>query len=224
MLDRTKCDAKLGLEVEAHLKALNIHTPMQKNADKRTPDERKAIIEVAVADIMGAMGLDMNDDSLMDTPKRVAKMYVNETMWGLDPELFPKCTVVANKMNYDTMVCERNIKTMSMCEHHLVTIDGKTTIAYIPNENVLGLSKLNRIVEYFARRPQIQERLNLQIAHALMYILDTQDVAVVIEAKHYCVASRGIEAAGSSTITASLHGDFMNVPEIRSEFYSLSCK
>lgn len=218
MFDKTKTNSQLGNEVEAHLVKCGINTPMSGNV---TTEENQLItIERAISDIMTVLGLDMSDDSLVDTPRRVAKMYAKETMWGLKPENFPKCTTVDNKMNYTTMVCERDIKTMSQCEHHLVTIDGKTTIAYIPKDRVLGLSKLNRIVEYFSRRPQIQERLTMQIAETLKFILDTDDVAVVTTAKHYCVASRGIEDTGSDTITASLHGVFMDDVAVRAEFMS----
>ena len=216
MFDKTKTNPELGREVEAHLKSKGIHTPM--SGKEFTAEEQIAVMKKAFTDIMEVLGLDLTDDSLMDTPNRVAKMYAKETMWGLSPDNFPKCTTVDNKMNYTTMVCERDIKTMSQWEHHFVTIDGKTTIAYIPNKRVLGLSKLNRIVEYFSRRPQIQERLTMQIAETLKYILDTDDVAVVTKAKHYCVASRGIEDVGSDTVTASLHGVFMDDPAVRSEY------
>jgi GTP cyclohydrolase I len=160
----------------------------------------------------------LSDDSLIETPKRVAKMWINEIYWGLEPKNFPKCTTVDNKMHYDEMVIERNITSMSTCEHHLVTIDAKAFVAYIPNEKVLGLSKLNRIVEYFSRRPQIQERLTAQIAETLKFILGTDNVAVVVDGVHYCVKSRGVEDVTSSTITSSLHGCFREVPEARAEF------
>jgi len=218
MFDKTKTNPELGQQVEAHLVKCGINTPM--SGVIATEQEQLETIERSIKDIMTVLGLDMSDDSLIDTPRRVAKMYAKETMWGLKPENFPKCTTVDNKMNYTTMVCERDIKTMSQCEHHLVTIDGKTTIAYIPNQRVLGLSKLNRIVEYFSRRPQIQERLTMQIAETLKFILDTEDVAVVTSAVHYCVKSRGIEDTGSSTITASIHGVFKSEASVRAEFMS----
>jgi GTP cyclohydrolase I len=170
---------------------------------------------------METLGLDLSDDSLEETPKRVAKMYVNEIFWGLKPENFPKCTVIENKMGYDEMVIEKDITLMSNCEHHFVTIDGKAHVAYIPKGKVLGLSKLNRIVEYFARRPQVQERIAEQVYHALAFILGTEDIAVVIEGVHYCVKSRGVEDHGSYTYTAKLGGCFRSEPEARAEFMSL---
>jgi GTP cyclohydrolase I len=181
-------------------------------------------IEGHFAMIMRALKLDLSDDSLAETPKRVAKMYVNEIFWGLDYEAFPKCTAVDNKMQYDEMVVERNINVQSNCEHHFVVIDGLATVAYVPNQKVLGLSKINRIVEYFSKRPQIQERLTEQIFHALQFILETEDVAVMIDAKHYCVASRGVEDTGSSTVTSKLGGGFKSDPAARAEFYQLARK
>jgi GTP cyclohydrolase I len=171
--------------------------------------------------IMKLLGLDLRDDSLIDTPKRVAKMYVNEIFWGLDYEAFPKCTAVDNKMKYDEMVVERNINVQSNCEHHFVIIDGLATVGYIPNQKVLGLSKINRIVEYFAKRPQIQERLTEQVFHALQAILETESVAVVIDAQHYCVKSRGVEDTGSSTVTSKLGGVFKSDPAVRTEFMNI---
>ena len=148
-------------------------------------------------------------------------MYVNEIFWGLDYEAFPKCTAVDNKMKYDEMVIERNINVQSNCEHHFVVIDGLATVAYIPSEKVLGLSKLNRVVEYFAKRPQIQERLTEQVYYALQYILQTDNIAVVVDAQHYCVKSRGVEDTGSSTITTKLGGCFKNDPQARAEFMAI---
>jgi GTP cyclohydrolase I len=171
--------------------------------------------------IMETLGLDLTDDSLIDSPRRVAKMFVSEIFWGLDYDNFPKCTAVENKMRYDEMVVERNISVMSSCEHHFVVIDGNATVAYIPGQHVLGLSKLNRIVEYFAKRPQIQERLTEQIYFALQYILGTDDIAVVVDAIHYCVRSRGVEDHGSSTVTSKLGGRFRTDPALRAEFMSI---
>lgn len=139
-------------------------------------------------------------------------------MWGLDYEAFPKCTTVQNKMHYDEMVVERNITVQSLCEHHILPIVGKATIAYVPNNKVLGLSKLPRIVEYFSRRPQIQERLTEQIYHALQFILETDNIAVVIDAAHLCVSSRGVEDTAASTITSKLGGSFKTDPNARAEF------
>jgi GTP cyclohydrolase I len=152
---------------------------------------------------------------------RVAKMYLEELFWGLNPNNFPKCTVVENKMGYDEMVIEKGVSVMSTCEHHFQTIVGTAAVAYIPNQKVLGLSKIPRIVEYFSRRPQIQERLTEQIYFALSYILDTEDVAVVIDAEHFCVKARGVQDHGSTTITSKLGGGFRNDPALRSEFMNL---
>jgi GTP cyclohydrolase I len=184
--------------------------------------DKIAEIEKSFSYIMQVLGLDLNDDSLMETPKRVAKMYVNEIFWGLDYDAFPKCTTVDNKMKYNEMVVERNVNVQSNCEHHFVVIDGLATVAYVPNNKVLGLSKINRIVEYFSKRPQIQERLTEQIFHTLQFILDTEDVAVLIDAQHYCVKSRGVEDTGSSTVTVRLGGGFKNHPEVRNEFYQIA--
>lgn len=170
---------------------------------------------------MEALDLDLNDDSLIETPRRVAKMYVDEIFYGLDYELFPKCTTVDNKMQYDSMVVERNINVQSNCEHHFVVIDGSCHIGYIPKDKVLGLSKLNRIVQFFSKRPQIQERLTEQIYHALCYILGTDDVAVVIEASHYCVKSRGIQDVNSDTVTSRIGGTFLNDSIVRKEFFDI---
>lgn len=176
------------------------------------------IIKKHFAEILKTLGLDLEDDSLKDTPKRIAKMYVNEIFSGLDAKNFPKITVIENKMGYDQMVCVQDIEVMSMCEHHFQPIDGYATIAYIPNKKVIGLSKLNRIVEFFSKRPQVQERLTKQIADCLEFILDTQDVAVHINAKHYCVISRGIQDTHSTTTTSDLRGHFKSRPETRTEF------
>jgi GTP cyclohydrolase I len=231
--NKTKTDSNLGQRVHQHLVKMGVETPLApvpmdlKSQIQRIATERKdkiEIIENHFKAIMETLGLDMTDDSLIDTPKRVAKMYVNEIFWGLDYEAFPKCTAVDNKMKYNEMVCERNINVQSNCEHHFVVIDGLATVAYVPNEKVLGLSKINRIVEYFSKRPQIQERLTEQIFHALQFILETEDVAVMIDAKHYCVASRGVEDTGSSTVTSKLGGGFKTDPAARAEFYQLARK
>jgi GTP cyclohydrolase I len=218
--NKTKTDPELGQQIHEHLIKMGVETP---TAD--FPLERKEkidVIEAHFTGIMRALGLDLSDDSLMDTPKRVAKMYVNEIFWGLDYDAFPKCTTVANKMNYDEMVVERNVNVQSNCEHHFVIIDGLATVAYVPNEKVLGLSKINRIVEYFAKRPQIQERLTEQVFHALCFILETDNVAVMIDAQHYCVKSRGVEDTGSSTVTTKLGGGFKTDAAARAEFLSIA--
>jgi GTP cyclohydrolase I len=189
--NKQKTDPDLGRRVHEHLVNCGVETPqVEVNLDRK---QKIDIIEGHMTEIMKTLGLDLTDDSLVETPKRVAKMYVNEIFWGLDYDAFPKCTTVENKMNYDEMVVERNVNVQSNCEHHLVVIDGVATVGYIPNNKVLGLSKINRIVEYFSKRPQIQERLTEQIYHALQYILETDNIAVVIDAQHYCVKSLGVE-------------------------------
>jgi GTP cyclohydrolase I len=222
--NKTKCDPELGQRVHEHLVKCGVETPtVENNIDRK---EKIDHIEAHFTHIMRILGLDLNDDSLMDTPKRVAKMYVNEIFWGLDYEAFPKCTTVDNKMKYDEMVVERNVNVQSNCEHHFVVIDGVATVGYIPKQKVLGLSKINRVVEYFSKRPQIQERLTEQVYHALQYILETDDIAVVIDAQHYCVKSRGVEDVGSSTVTSKLGGVFKNDPSVRVEFMNIvnNCK
>ena len=220
-LQKTKCDAELGYKIEEYLREKGVNTPTVLDSLLKKDEFKIKRIEKHFDAIMTTLGLDLGDDSLMDTPKRVAKMYVNEIFWGLRPENFPKCTVIENKMGYDEMVIEKDITMMSNCEHHFVTIDGKAHVAYIPKGKVLGLSKLNRIVEYFSRRPQVQERIAEQVYHALVYILGTEDVAVVIEGVHYCVRSRGVEDHSSSTLTAKLGGCFRSEPDCRAEFMSL---
>lgn len=218
--NKTKTDPELGQQIHEHLVKMGVETPTKDNSLDRK--EKIEVIEAHFNGIMRALGLDLEDDSLMDTPKRVAKMYVNEIFWGLDYDAFPKCTTVANKMKYDEMVVERNVNVQSNCEHHLVIIDGLATVAYVPNEKVLGLSKINRIVEYFAKRPQIQERLTEQVFHALCFILETDNVAVMIDARHYCVAARGVEDTGSSTVTTKLGGGFKTDAAARAEFLSIA--
>jgi GTP cyclohydrolase I len=199
---------------------MGVETPYENNGiDRKIKIE---LIEKAFSTIMRTLGLNLSDDSLMETPNRVAKMYVNEIFWGLDYDAFPKCTTVDNKMKYNEMVCERNINVQSNCEHHFVVIDGLATVAYVPKDKVLGLSKINRIVEYFSKRPQIQERLTEQVFHTLQYILGTEDVAVMIDAQHYCVKSRGVEDTGSSTVTVRLGGGFKDDPAARNEFLSIA--
>jgi GTP cyclohydrolase I len=218
--NKTKTDPELGQQVHEHLVKMGVETPIKKrNLDRK---DQIDIIEGNFAEIMRALGLDLTDDSLMDTPKRVAKMYVNEIFWGLDYDAFPKCTTVDNKMKYNEMVVERNVNVQSNCEHHFVIIDGLATVAYVPKNKVLGLSKINRIVEYFSKRPQIQERLTEQVFHALQYILETEDVAVLIDARHYCVKSRGVEDTGSSTVTVRLGGGFKTDSAARAEFLSIA--
>lgn len=193
-------------------------TPSPIRENSLSDDEKKAKIETHFRAILETLGLDLENDSIKDSPKRIARMYVDEIFRGLQTEHFPKVTVIENDMKYDQMIVCRDITVISTCEHHFVTIDGKATIAYIPKNKVIGLSKLNRIADFFSRRPQVQERLTKQIADCLVHVLDTEDVAVHINAKHYCVVSRGIEDASSSTITSDLRGDFRNDSRTRIEF------
>ena len=218
--NKTKTDPELGRQVHQHLLFMGVETPTFQHAVDRK--DKIELIEKDFRHIMEVLGLDLSDDSLMDTPKRVAKMYVNEIFWGLDYEAFPKCTTVNNKMKYNEMVVERNVNVQSNCEHHFVVIDGLATVAYVPKDRVLGLSKINRIVEYFSKRPQIQERLTEQIFHTLQFILDTEDVAVMIDAQHYCVKSRGVEDTGSSTVTCRLGGGFKSDQAARTEFLNIA--
>ena len=219
--NKTKTDPELGLQVHEHLVKMGVETPTTYTGHMARTGKIE-LIESHFKGIMETLGLDLTDDSLIDTPKRVAKMYVNEIFWGLDYEAFPKCTTVDNKMKYNEMVCERNVSVQSNCEHHFVVIDGLATVAYVPKDKVLGLSKINRIVEYFSKRPQIQERLTEQVFHTLQFILETEDVAVMIDAQHYCVKSRGVEDTGSSTVTTRLGGGFKSDPAARAEFYQIA--
>ena len=217
--NKTKTNSELGIKIQEHLVNKGVQTPVKPNSLSRS--DKIDAIEKHFTEIMKVLGLDLTDDSLVETPKRVAKLMVNEVFWGLEPEAFPKCTAVINKMSYDSMVVERNVNVQSNCEHHFVVIDGFATVGYIPKETVIGLSKINRVVEYFAKRPQIQERLTEQIYHALSFILGTDDVAVIIDAEHFCVKSRGVEDVGSSTVTSKLGGAFKNDPATRAEFMAI---
>ncbi|MDX1699521.1 MAG: GTP cyclohydrolase I FolE [Melioribacteraceae bacterium] len=195
----------------------SIETPLRSDAFKLDDDLKIELIETKFKDIMEILGLDLSDESLKDTPKRVAKMYVNEIFNGLNPENKPSSTLFENRFGFNEMLVERNITIYSYCEHHFVPIIGKAHIAYFPKNHVIGLSKLNRIAQYYAKRPQVQERLNIQIANELKETLLTEDVAVVIDADHLCVASRGVNDVNSSTITSTYSGKFMN-DDIRKEF------
>jgi GTP cyclohydrolase I len=180
--------------------------------------EKIARIALNFKEILNTLGMDLTNDSLGESPERMARMYVNEIFKGLNDAHFPKITVIENSMKYDQMVVVRGISVISTCEHHFVTIDGKACVAYIPKDRVIGLSKINRIADFFARRPQVQERLTKQIADALVYILGTEDVAVHINARHYCVVARGVEDHSSSTITTDLRGSFRDDSRTRKEF------
>ncbi len=183
-----------------------------------TSDEKIKKISLCFLEIMTTLGLDLSSDSLEDTPGRIARMYVNEVFSGLNKETFPRITVIENDMKYDQMLVVQDIEVLSVCEHHFQTIDGHATVAYIPNKKVIGLSKINRIVQFFARRPQVQERLTKQIADCLEYILETKDVAVHMNARHYCVIARGVEDSHSATATSDLRGEFRDSAATRSEF------
>jgi GTP cyclohydrolase IA len=182
-------------------------------------DDKINKIESHFREIMETLGLDLNDDSLKDTPHRVAKMYVTEIFEGLNPEFFPKISLFENRYGYNEMLIEKDIQVYSHCEHHFIPFIGKAHVAYIPAEKVIGLSKINRIVKYFSRRPQVQERLTMEIAEALKEVLQTEDIAVAIEARHLCVAARGVEDTHSITATNHLSGRFKET-EHRQIFYA----
>lgn len=183
-------------------------TPLKEDAFAMDDELKMELIEDKFRDIMEIMGLDLTDDSLSGTPRRVAKMYIKEIFSGLNPANKPKIALFDNKYKYNEMLVEKDITFYSNCEHHFVPIIGKAHVAYISNGQVIGLSKINRIVEYYAKRPQVQERLTVQIANEMKEILGTEDVAVVIDAEHLCVSSRGVKDVNSSTVTAQFHGKF----------------
>lgn len=191
-----------------------LETPMRADAFKLSDEEKKEKIALLFGEIMDVMGLDRTDDSLQGTPKRVAKMYIDEIFSGLNPDNKPKIALFENKYEYNQMLVEKNITFYSNCEHHFVPIIGKAHVAYISSGKVIGLSKLNRIVQYYAKRPQVQERLTNQIAEDLKAILQTEDVAVIIDAKHLCVSSRGVKDDTSSTVTMYYGGAFNNASKI----------
>lgn len=199
---------------------LSTNTPLREDAFAIDDKTKIELIEKHFGEIMNIMGLDMTDDSLKDTPRRVAKMFINESFKGLNPANKPHVTLFQNKYNYKQMVIEKDISFYSNCEHHFVPIFGKAHIGYISSGMVVGLSKLNRIVDYYSKRPQVQERLTIQIANELMEALNTEDVAVVMEAKHLCVSSRGIKDDTSITTTSALFGKFLDA-DTRSEFIRL---
>ncbi len=218
--NKTKTDASLGLDVAKHLRSLGLETPTTHLVDVDNKEKIEQI-EKHMFEVCRILGLDLTDDSLVETPKRVAKMLVLEQCWGLLPENFPKNTTIANKMKTDEMVTVGQIPVMSICEHHLVTIEGHAVVSYLPKNKVIGLSKLARIVEYYSRRPQVQERLTSQIYHALSYLLETEDVAVGINAKHFCMISRGVETPNAWTQTTKLGGSFKTDPSTKAEFLRL---
>jgi GTP cyclohydrolase IA len=187
----------------------SIETPMKKDAFKLSDEEKMKKIEANFREVMETLGLDLRDDSLKGTPERVAKMYVKEIFSGLNPANKPKIALFENSYQYNQMLVEKDITFYSNCEHHFVPIYGKAHLAYISNGKVIGLSKLNRIVQYFAKRPQVQERLTIQIAKELQSILKTEDVAIIIDAKHLCVSSRGIQDINAATVTSFYGGKFL---------------
>lgn len=192
----------------------SLDTPMKATAFLISEEEKKKRIAFHFTEIMDTLGLDLDDDSLQGTPERVAKMYVEEIFSGLDPKNKPKVALFDNKYQYNQMLVEKNITFYSNCEHHFVPIIGKAHVAYISSGKVIGLSKLNRIVQYFAKRPQVQERLTNQIAIELQDVLETEDVAVIIDAKHLCVSSRGIKDETSATVTSFYGGKFQSAHKI----------
>lgn len=214
-MSKKPCIDPLVKEILSHVRP----TPMVHN--HLSEEEKIGKITEHFREIMTTLGLDLTDDSLEQTPRRVAKMYVREVFSGLNPQNFPTITSIENKLDYNEMVTVKDISIISVCEHHFVTIDGRASIAYIPKGKVIGLSKINRIAKFFSRRPQVQERLTKQIADCLCQVLETDDVAVYIEAKHYCVIQRGVEDAASQTVTSDLRGAFREDGRTRNEFFSI---
>ena len=218
---RSDTDFQSNLSLEAQLvrNALidkGLETPM--SGIKLSRDEKYTRIRDAMTQVATALGLDLKDDSLKETPHRIAKMYVDEIFSGLNYESFPKISLIKNKMNTEEMIKVKAVKVISTCEHHFVTIDGLANVAYLPGKKIIGLSKINRIVSFFAQRPQVQERLTQQILVALQTLLDTRDVAVFIDATHYCVKARGIMDASSRTETSALGGLFKSDQSLRDNF------
>lgn len=231
MLDKNKVNGVVGLEVHKHLYELGVETPMKVPRImlpggelvkvERGSESQRMEIENLYRRIMIAQGLDLADDSLTETPKRVSKVLTKEKFYGLDYDNFPKCTTVINKTPEDSdLVTIRAIELNSLCEHHYEAIIGKVRIGYIPGKNILGLSKFNRIVDFFARRPQIQERLTKQIFYALQFILGTDDIAVIVDAEHMCVKTRGVMDSCSDTVTSKMGGKFKSDSTLRAEFYA----
>ncbi|MDO6513663.1 MULTISPECIES: GTP cyclohydrolase I FolE [Neptuniibacter] len=202
--------------VRDQLIAKGLETPTIDNGMNQ--EQRYEKIKGLMSDVVSTLGMNLEDDSLLETPHRIAKMYVYEIFSGLDYENFPKITMIENKMDLEEMVKVRNISVLSSCEHHFVTIDGTAKVAYIPKDKIIGLSKINRLVRFFSQRPQVQERLTKQILIALQTLLDTDNVAVSINATHYCVKSRGVMDVNSETETTALGGIFKSNPRTRAEF------
>ena len=215
-----KTDKKLGLEVAEYLVQKGVETPITETS--LSDEDKIELIRDNMEIVVDVLGLDREDDSISGTADRVAKMYVSELCSGLSYTNFPKVSVFENKMGYDQMIIQKDITFHSLCEHHLVNFNGMAQVAYIPNGKVIGLSKLNRVVNFFARRPQVQERLNEQIYFALQYVLDTDDIAVLVEAEHLCVKSRGIGDQNSGMTTSKLGGAFFDDIKLRNEFMQLA--
>lgn len=209
-------DPELGLKVRQHLLDLGLESPF--NPTKPSQE----VVKEHFAVILNELGMDLTDDSIRGTPKRLAKMYCEEIFRGLDYSNFPACSTFANSMKADEMVAVVDVEVKSLCEHHAMPFMGSAAIAYIPDGRILGLSKFNRIVDFFASRPQVQERLTEQVSAALQYILGTEDVAVTMQAKHLCVSFRGIKDFCSSTVTSKLAGRFRTEPTLRQEFLALT--
>ena len=203
-------------KVREALLAKGLETPM--TPSEMNPNQKYNRIKGLLTEVVSTLGLDLTDDSLAETPHRIAKMYVHEIFSGLDYDNFPKISVIENKMSVDEMVKVSNIDLTSTCEHHFITIDGLAEVAYIPENKILGLSKISRIVRFFAQRPQVQERLTQQILVAIQTLVETENVAVTIKATHYCVKSRGVMDANSETSTTALGGIFKTNPQTRAEF------
>ncbi len=202
---------------DAHIPT-SMNTPLREDAFVISDEEKMSVIEKHFSEIMHTLGLDLTDDSLQGTPRRVAKMYVEEIFSGLNPEKSPAISTFDNTYKYNQMLVEKDITVYSTCEHHFLPIVGRAHVGYISNGRVIGLSKINRIVDYLSKRPQVQERLTMQIVQTMQKEMGTKDVACVIEAKHLCVNARGIRDTASATITAELGGRFKNDPKTREEF------
>ncbi|MGV0845489.1 GTP cyclohydrolase I FolE [Empedobacter falsenii] len=214
------CDKHLHDEMGDDHMSANLETPLRADAFELSAEEKVEKIEADFRNIMETLGLDLTDDSLKGTPKRVAKMFVKEIFGGLLPERKPGMSTFENKYNYNQMLVEKDIVVYSTCEHHFLPIVGRAHVGYISKGKVIGLSKMNRIVEYYAKRPQVQERLTMQIVKAMQEALGTDDVACIIDAKHLCVNSRGIKDIESSTVTAEYGGAFKDNEQLRKEFIS----
>lgn len=211
-------DAEFDILGDEHV-GTSLENPMREDAFFLDDDTKMDLIEEKFRDIMHIMGLDLNDDSLRGTPRRVAKMYIKEVFRGLNPDNKPKISLFENVYQYNEMLIEKNIRVKSFCEHHFLPITGKAHVAYISSGKVIGLSKINRMVDYFSRRPQVQERLTMQIAEELKLALETEDVAVVMDASHMCVSMRGIEDESSSTVTSAFSGKFKSM-DIQKKFFA----